>query len=252
MMHLNGVLALLDHLDEIFTVESLRNKFSNSITAKQLIDEFPNDFSSSCIVESFVAILGGTMEDVMDDIKKEAGDNEADVARILRGVYVGIYNSRKEDGLPITSVYPSYHDYKDEKTTIIEYNLSFAMWSCNRSIYQLRNFDLEDAFHWLGQAKVCIGTASGLRSSTDQNKLKKKLKDDFAAAIRHSESRSIKASIIQEYIDNYAVKLVGLGLREASKIKNKAAEELANKYEVEYRTVRNDYIDQYHRENTPS
>ncbi len=217
-----------DNLDKIVTVESLRDKFSSTIKAEQLISEFPRDFPASCIIEGFVANLGNTMDTIMVDIKKEAQDNESEVARIVRGVYVGIYNSREEDGKPVISGFHNYHDYKDEKTTIIEYNLSFAMWSCNRSIYQLKHYDLEDAFYWLGQAKVCIGVASGLRSAIDENEIKKKMQSDVAAAIRHSENREMKAEAIKYYQDN----------RESLGSKDDAAYELKKIVPAKVSTIR--------------
>jgi hypothetical protein len=69
---------------------------------------------------------------------------------------------------------------------------------------------------------------------------------------RHEKNRFTKVQIINYYITNYVGKLKGLGVRDASKIKNQAAEEIASKFGLEYRTVRNSYIDSYHRNNTPS
>lgn len=217
------------------------------ITIKDYEDVDPNDFLVAMLAE-----LKQTQIKIDSLIEMVANGDANEIERICRAFRNMVLKHAVVDEIPTDHFGISFFSADDKEPTLIEGFLSGAYVSCDACLYDLRDRDFSEAFASFANANYFFGMADGSRKVSDLNDLKKRFIQVKASASRHAENRAIKDEVIQEYEDNYVPRLKGLGVREASKIKNKAAEELANKYEVEYRTVRHDYIDKYHRENTPS
>jgi|GEM_PF-5100737 len=218
-----------------------------------LVAETP-DFTKYEITKAFLKANRRCFISTCDEINKLAGDNKDEIARIQSAFWMtrsmkAMYNEIQVDE-GIKEFMRSFHDKKEP--TLEDIMLSTAFISCKGSLLEFKNGDMLEAIENMALSSEMLGMYIGRKDCHDLHDGIKKKIQERASRIRHTPSRAVKTEIIQEYEDNYVPRLKGLGVREASKIKNKAAEELANKYEVEYRTVRNDYIDQYHRENTPS
>ena len=218
-----------------------------------LCNEIPTPIKYK-VVEAFLKANRRCFISISDEISMLACDNKDEIARIqsvffMTNTMKAIYNEIQVEE-DLKEFIRSFHDKKEP--TPEELMLSTAFISCKNSLSSFKLDDMEDAIDSLALSNEMLGMYIGRKDCHElYDGIKKKIQER-ASRIRHAPSRTTKTEIIQAYIDNYTHRLKGLGVREASKIKNQAAEYLANKYGVEYRTVRNDYIDQYHRENTPS
>ena len=189
------------------------------------------------------------------EISKLAGGDEKEVIRIGLAIFASRTLKDAVNGLgdnpPIDSELKELVISSQDKTpTLQEFLLSVAKTTCSGGMFDFKNGDIRSAMSCMALSNEIIGMFKGDKGANEMVESIKKRDQENASSIRHALSRALKAEVIQDYADNYAPRLKGLGIREASKIKNQAAEEMACKYSLEYRTVRNDYIDQYHRENT--
>jgi len=178
----------------------LYNKWKASITAEELASEIPY-CPPEFIIDAFIKHLKETMDYILIDVRKAAKDDKKEVARILRAVFVEAYKSKDDDTPPHILKYAKYRH--DVESTTVEFNLSFALWLCNRCMTELRDGNFEDAFHWLGQANMCKETAGGIDSADKFNERQKKIVYENIAAVRHAENRSMKDDAIQHYKDNH-------------------------------------------------
>ena len=182
------------------------------ISSDVLVDETFNklfntyfDGSAIVIIENLVSHIAESMDELKMAIREEAKDDESEVARITRAIPVSCYNNHEEG--EDRGSWQIFAEYSHEEASYIELNLSLANFLFNKCLHYLRDGDMEMAFHFLGNAHLCIGCASGLRAGEKQanlqGELKRKMTYDCIASVRHAENRDQKKQALHYYKDNY-------------------------------------------------
>jgi hypothetical protein len=207
--------------------------FKFEISAKSRDFKLP-DCKSKDFSDAFIKSLIKIEDSIMSEIRQMAGDNESEVARI--------------ENACIDSV--SWDEFDNNDRVYFEFVLSMALCTCRNSAYLFEEGDLLHAFRTLITAASYLGNAHGHNTAANKNSLKKKEFYRELGDKRHEKNRSTKQQAMDYYKDKYAADIVKIK-GQKGKNKDKAASDIEEKFNIGWRTARK-YIDEFHRENTPS
>jgi hypothetical protein len=206
--------------------------FDFGIPAKTRDFKVP-DYKSKDFRDAFIKSLIRIEESIIAEIRTMAGDDESEITRIK------------------SAVNGSWDELETNDRAFFEFALSIALITCRTSAYHFENGDLLHAFKRLIDAGAYLGNACGNDTAVSKNILKKKAIQLRAEDKRHRENREIKQEAIAFYKTKYAEKINKLEKNGRGKAKDDAAVEIMKQCPISFRTARG-YIDEYHRENTPS
>jgi hypothetical protein len=104
----------------------LNDELFTSITVDTLLSEFPG-YLGELMPRIFVEHLVDTQEEIKIKIREAAKDDESEVARISRAVYVNVFKATEtvEEGEVIENTWLlDYAKYRHEEFSIVEFNLT--------------------------------------------------------------------------------------------------------------------------------
>ena len=173
------------------------------------------------ITKSFLISHRRQFVSIKDEINNLAGDNKDEIARIKSAFYIAnekrflseliVDESKKEFVL-------SLHENKEP--TLNEQLISFAFLSCTSSLLDFKNGYTVSSIESMALSSELLGMYQGRKDSKEEDDSLKKIIQNRASNMRHTENRAMRDSVTQYYKDN----------REALGKKDEAAFKLAEKF----------------------
>jgi hypothetical protein len=172
------------------------------------------------ITKAFLISNKRQLISIKDEISELAGDNKDEMARIESAFFIAnekrflseliIDESKKE-------FIQSFH--KNKEPTLKEQLLSFAFVSCASSLLDFKNGDTVSSIESMALSSELLGMYRGRKDSKEEDDFLKKIIQNRASNMRHSENRAMRDQAIQYYKDN----------REMLGSKEKASYEISQK-----------------------
>ena len=137
---------------------------------------------------------------IRDEISELAGDNKDEMARIMSAFYIANEKrflselikdeSKKEIVLSL---------HKNKEPTLNEQLISFAFMSCASSLLDFKNGDTVSSIESMALSSELLGMYQGRKDSKEEDDSLKKIIQNRASNMRHTENRAMRDSVIQYY-----------------------------------------------------
>lgn len=183
-------------------------RISSDVLVDEIVKTLFNkyfDYSEIEVIDTLVRHIVESRDETKIAIREAAKNDENEIARIFRAVGVFAYNGNEEG--EDRGAWQKFAEYSHEEASDIELNLSLADFFFNHCLLSLRDGDMDEVFHLLGDAHTHHGGALGLRAGAEQaslqGELKRKMIYDCIASVRHAENRDQKKQALRYYKDNY-------------------------------------------------